>query len=155
MKMGLKLWPVGIVAAHDEALPDSLFELAQQAFGYGLKMLKRLLRHAAFRMARFVTLESVIRSTARKHMNHRMLFAQFIKTEIEEASALPVDNSNAQGRLSSERSCQRLQLKTGLKIDVSGPEMRRQFVFFPEILRGAGKNRFSLPIAAKVGRQIK
>ena len=62
--MGLELRPVDVVATYDKALPDTLFELVQQAFGDGLKMLTRLLRHAALCMACLVTLKTVTRSTA-------------------------------------------------------------------------------------------
>jgi len=87
-------------------------------------------------------------------MDNRSSFAQVIQAKIKEASALAVDHGNAQRRLRSEQSCQRLQVKPRLEINVGGYEMRGQFVLLPEILSGAAKDCSSPGTAAQVRGQI-
>jgi hypothetical protein len=80
--------------------------------------------------------------------------AEVVEAKIEDASALAIDHSNAQRGLGSEQSGERFQLKARLKINLRRADMRRQFIFFPEILRGAGEDRLAANMAAKVGGNV-
>src|SRR4029077_13137778 len=154
MKVGLELWPADIVATDDEPLPGAFLEVGSQPFGNCLEVLERFLGHAAFGMARFVPVVAITRSAAREHVNNRSILMQVVKPKIEETGALAIDHGNAQRGWGSQQCCQRFQLKLRLEINLSGSEMRRQFVLPPEILSGAGENRLSPGIPAQVCGQF-
>ena len=87
-------------------------------------------------------------------MDNGSVFAQYVEAKIEETGALAIDHHNAEGRLSSQQCRQRFQLKLRLEINLSASEMRRQFVFLPEILSGAGEDCLSPGVPAQVRGQI-
>src|ERR1700724_59172 len=140
MKVGLELWPADIAATDDEPLPGASLQVGTQPFGNRLEVLERFLGDAALGMAGFVAVVAVTRSAAREHVDNGPVFAQDVKAKIKETGALAVDHHNAERGLGSQQSCQRLQLKLRVEINLSGSEMRREFVFLPEILSGAGED---------------
>jgi hypothetical protein len=87
-------------------------------------------------------------------MNDGSAFAEVVEAEIEDARALAIDDGNAERGLGSKHGCEWFQLEARLKVNLRRPDMRRQFVLFPEILRGAGENGFAADMAAQVGRYI-
>src|SRR5208282_6176262 len=91
---------------------------------------------------------------AREHVDNGSTLAQVVETKIKETGALAVDHGNRESGLCSQQCGQRFQLKAGLEINVRASELRRQFVFPPELLSGAGEDRPSPGIAAQVGGQI-
>src|ERR1700675_3900214 len=154
MEVGFELWPVAIVATDDEAFPSASLEVGPQPLGNCLEVLERLLGHAAFGMAGFVAVVAVTRSAAREHVDNGTVFAQDVEAKIKETRALAIEHHNAEGRLGSQQCRPRFQLELRLEINLSGSEMRRQFVLLPEILSGAGEDCLSPGIPAQVCGQI-
>ena len=98
-------------------------------------MLQRFLGHAALGVSGLISVVPVAGSAPRKQMNDGRALAQIIKAEIEEARALPVNDSDRESRLRAQQGGERFQVKTGLEINPCGSELRRKIELLPEILR--------------------
>jgi hypothetical protein len=118
------------------------------------EVLKCLLGDAALGVSRFVAVVPVIRPAARKHVDNRSALAQVVEAQIEETRALAIDHSDTQRGLRTQQTGQRLQLKSRLEINVRASQVRREFVFFPEVLSGTGKHSPSPRAAAQVRRDF-
>ncbi len=122
-------------------------------------MVEGIVGDAALGVACIVAAEAVATAAAGQGMEEIHTFGEFAQAQIEQASAMAIDEDDAEAGKCSQQLGEGLEVEMPIDDELGGAQLRRQIVLTPETLRRAGEYRLgaravaSHAVAAQIMRQ--
>ena len=155
MQVGLEFMPMVVVASDDQIVKDFLLEHILQVGSDVFEVVQDLIADTAFGVARVVSRETIAAAAMRQFVEKRLVFFEFIETDVEETGPVAIDQGQPQAGLRAQQKSQRLEMEPSIGEELGAGKLRGQVKFTPDAAVAASEYGLGTCLAtAKVADQV-